>query len=343
MTALGLTEDQLRERRSGIGGSDIAAVLGVDPYRTRWSIFADKLGLLPPHESRFTHWGKRLEGSIADEYAERNGVRLITCGTLRHRARSWHIATPDRLIPADAQAQHLFHNPHVTLPDGIAHGLEIKSKGFFQSKNWGDDGGDEDSVPEEVQAQCHWSMALTELPRWDAAALLGGNDYRQFTIRRDVDFEAAMLEVAEQFWRDNVLKKEPPDLDGSGPAWAFLQARLPAMKRDIEATPEAEELVRALRAAKELLAAAEAGKDENTQRLAGLLVDAGASGMVASTWRFSVGSRIGNPAWKSIAEELAARLNLTADELAALVEINRGASIIVPRFTDRTKKGSKSE
>lgn len=328
---LGLTEEQLRERRTGIGGSDIAAVLGVDPYRTRWHVFADKLGLRErQEETRFTHWGKRLERVIADEYAERHTVFLETSTTLRHPKRPWHIVTPDRLVRRLTPAGPWEKEP--------SRGLEIKNKGFFQAKHWGEDDV-EDSIPDEVQAQCHWSMALTELPRWDVAALLGGNDYRDYTITRDVDFEGSMLEVAEQFWRDHVMKQVPPDLDGSGPAWEYLQRRLPTMKRDIDADDKAEELVRAIRAAKNLLDAAEQGKNERTQELAGLLVAAGATGMVGSSWRFSVGNRIGNPSWKTIAELLATRAGVTADDLALLVEQHRSATIIVPRFTDRLKKG----
>lgn len=323
---LGLTEEQLRERRTGIGGSDIAAVLGVDPYRTRWHVFADKLGIAAPHEeTRFTRWGHRLEAVIADEYAERHDVTLARCVTQRHATRTWQVVTPDRLI-VDDDARSLW-------------GLEIKNKGFYQSKNWGEDGDSEDTIPDEVQAQCHWSMALTELPRWDVAALLGGNDYREFVVRRDVDFEAVMLEEGEKFWRDHVLRQVPPDLDGSGPAWDYLAARLPSMKRDIDADADAEQLVKSIRAANNLLAAAEEGKSESTQKLAGMLIAAGATGMIGSSWRFSVGERIGNPAWKSIAEELAAALHIGADELAQLIERNRGASSMVPRFTDRMKKG----
>lgn len=326
---LGLTEDQLRERRTGIGGSDIGAVLGVDPYRTRWHVFADKLGITPPsEETRFTRWGKRLEAVIADEYAARHDVHLSRSGTLRHAVRTWQVVTPDRLV-------------WVTGDREASRGLEIKNKGFFQSSKWGEDGEGEDTIPDEVQAQCHWSMALTELPRWDVAALIGGNDYREYTIARDVDFEGVMLEEAERFWRDNVLAQVPPDLDGSGPAWDYLARRLPSMKRDVEADQEAERLAKSIQAAKNLLALAESGKNESTQKLAGLLIAAGGTGMNGSTWRFSVGERIGNPAWKSIAEALAVRAGVDAAELAQLADTYRGATQMVPRFTDRTKTKKK--
>jgi len=288
-------------------------------------VFADKLGIAAPHEdTRFTRWGHRLESVIAAEYADRHRVHLSMSGTLRHAVRTWQVVTPDRLVWVDGDVE-------------ASRGLEIKNKGFFQSSKWGEDGDSEDTIPDEVQAQCHWSMSLTGLPRWDVAALLGGNDYREFTIARDVDFEGVLLEVAEQFWRDHVLKQVPPDLDGSGPAWDYLAARMPAMKRDIEAGPEAEGLATSIRAAKQLLAAAEQGKNERTQELAGLLIAAGATGMVGSSWRFSVGERIGNPAWKGIAEELAVRAGVDAVGLALLANKHRGATQLVPRFTDRSK------
>lgn len=334
MTAavLGLTEEQLRQRRGGIGGSDIPAILGVDPYRSPWNVFAEKLGIAQPKpSSRFTRWGQKLERVIADEYLERHaeeGIEVLTAMTLNHAERTWQLGTPDRLIFRGGAAP--------------VRGLEIKNKGFFQSAKWGDDGDAPETVPEEVRVQCHWYMDVTGLPRWDVAAFIGGNDYREYVLQEDLELQAMLVEIAERFWRDNVLAKRAPEIDGSEAAWDYLARAHRLTGKTLTADEEAERYGQAVIAAKGLLEAAEANKNLATQNLAARLIEQGANAYNGNGWRLSIGERIGMVAWKDVAAALAQEAGISAERVNELAEQHRGPTAMSPRFTiSKSKKPAK--
>lgn len=333
---IGLTEEQLRMRRSGIGGSDIPAILGVDPYRSPWNVFSEKLGIAQPKpSSRFTTWGQKLEAVIASEYAERRegaGERLCLSPTLTHPTRKWMLGTPDRLVIRAGRDPESVEPP--------LRGLEIKNKGFFQSSKWGDDGDDESTVPEEVRVQCHWYMEVTGLERWDVATFIGGNDYREFVLKADAELQALLVEVAERFWRDNVLAKRAPDIDGSEAAWDYLSRANKLTGKTLTADEEAERFAKAIIAAKGLREAAEEGKNLNEQELTARLIAAGASAYNGDGWRFSVGERVGMVSWKSVAEKLAAETGVSIERLNEIANSFRGATSMAPRFTIRQTKGA---
>ena len=86
MTALpkkpaGLTDAQRAARRHGLGGSDVAAVLGLDPWRSPLDVYVDKVEGSQRTENAPMQWGNRLEAPIADAYAERTNTLLATVGT----------------------------------------------------------------------------------------------------------------------------------------------------------------------------------------------------------------------------------------------------------------------
>jgi putative phage-type endonuclease len=82
-----MTRDEwLAARRTGIGGSDIAAILGLSPWRTPLDVYRDKVDGAEQPETEAMRWGRLLEDVIAREYAVRAGVRIqraIASGQLR--------------------------------------------------------------------------------------------------------------------------------------------------------------------------------------------------------------------------------------------------------------------
>lgn len=208
-----LTADQREIRKTGLGASEIAAVAGLDPFRNALDVFLDKTGQAPPFEgNEFTRWGNRLEAVIADEYADQLGVTVRSPGaTLRHPTEPWILATPDRLVLTD--------DPTVTW------GLECKARGVHQAERWGEHGTDE--VPHEVAAQCHWAMGVTGLARWDVAVLIGGNDFRVYSLTRDEEILNGLIGIGRAFWFEHVVLGIHPTLDGSESAHRFLAKKYP--------------------------------------------------------------------------------------------------------------------
>lgn len=204
-----LSPEQLAQRLAGITATDIAAIVGVHPYRSAVDVWSEKRGTAPPFEGNDrTKWGQILEPVIRKDYEERHGVRVELRGTMTSRDKAWMMATPDGLVfqPAAVEADR---------------GLEIKCHTVYLSHLYGEPGTDE--VPPYELCQCTWGMAITGLPRWDLVPFIDGqtNDY---VIDRDDDLIEVLIERAERFRVDNVLGGEPPPPDGSKAYTEWLAA-----------------------------------------------------------------------------------------------------------------------
>jgi len=204
------------DRASGLGASEIAAVLGWSPHKQAIDIWCEKCGFAdPPRESAFTGAGKRLEPVVADWYlddmaAALTPVTLYSASTVRHPRLPFLYATPDRMVAGE----------HASWP------LECKNTSQIHAREWGTPGTD--LIPAHYLAQVDLQMACLGVDRADVAVLIGGWDFRRYTVVRDADEEAWMLEQAEKFWRDHVEPKKPPVIDGSAASLAYLEKKHPA-------------------------------------------------------------------------------------------------------------------
>lgn len=185
---------------AGIGGSDAAAVLGVPTARnTALEVYRSKVQE-PEHEDQPLGqllWGSLLEGAIADHYAMTHNLLLRTPGTIV-RPGEPIVGTLDRIVQ---------DGTHAVMPP--ERGLEVKTADRSMAAAWGKAGSD--VIPEEywVQVQ-HYYMVVPTLIRLDVAVLIGGNDYREYQIKRDDSF-VRDLQIAERSWWDrHVVPRFPP-------------------------------------------------------------------------------------------------------------------------------------
>lgn len=207
------TENEwVKARMSGLGGSDIAAVLGLSPFKNSnpMSVYLSKVGLADDFpESDAMYWGKEQEALIAKRFAHDTGERLIHPQNCLYRSElyPWMIGTPDRLILNKKE------------------GLEIKTAGYPFRSFWGEPGSDE--VPEYYLTQAVWYMALTGYERWHIAVLIGGNDYRTYVVEKNPELEEILVEQARAFWEGCVLTETAPRMDGSDATKTYLRKRYP--------------------------------------------------------------------------------------------------------------------
>jgi putative phage-type endonuclease len=210
-------EAWLEERRTGVGGSDSAATVGLDPWKTALEVYLEKTGQLEAEnldELERVRFGKIMEAPIADEYARRYGVKVRRRNQiLRNPAYPWMIANVDRLI------------------EGQRIGLECKNVDAmaYRLGDWGEPGTDE--VPENYLLQCRHYMIVTGFEEWHLAACVGGNRLVCYVIRRDPELDAMLIEGEHAFWQcvesghapepdfshrstTELLKKLYPDTDG---------------------------------------------------------------------------------------------------------------------------------
>ena len=94
-------DEWLAFRRNGIGGSDMAALLGLNKWRSVLDVWLDKTGQTEPDTegNRFTYWGIKLEALVADEFALQTGYKVRNNNfTLQSDEHPWMLANIDREI-----------------------------------------------------------------------------------------------------------------------------------------------------------------------------------------------------------------------------------------------------
>jgi phage RecT family recombinase len=134
-------------RTLGLGGSEIAAVLGLSKYESAFSLWHRKAGgIIPESDNPAMEWGRRLEGVVAAKFAENHpDLALVnTPGTYRNRERTWQIANPDGVLFDDDR-------PFPLAPVAIYEGKTAR-----YDYEWGTPGTDEIPVPYLVQVR--WYM-----------------------------------------------------------------------------------------------------------------------------------------------------------------------------------------
>jgi putative phage-type endonuclease len=219
-----MNRDQwLKDRMSGIGGSDAPAVLGLSKWKTPLQVYLEKRGELGPQpESEPMRWGTRLEPIVRQEYADRTGeVVRMPEGLLRHAAHPWMLATVD----------------------GIADsGRLVEIKTARTADGWGEPGTDE--VPQAYLIQVQHYLAVTALPVADVAVLIGGQDFRLYHVPADRELQDLIIEQEAEFWQA-VQKGTPPN----PVSYADVVARYGRASREgtVRATDEALEALAALR------------------------------------------------------------------------------------------------
>ncbi|WP_197328703.1 YqaJ viral recombinase family nuclease [Ralstonia syzygii] len=184
----------LTARQTGIGGSDIGAILGVSPFKTAVDVYLAKTRPNPSDErSELTYWGHAVEPIIINRFSEDHGINVVKPDAIaRHADHQWMVANLDGIIPGD--------RPGV---------LEIKNVSQFGTKAWGAEGTDE--VPLSYVAQVAWYMAVMGYDYGVIAALFGGNDYREFRVERDAELEAMLINTGRDFWLNHVITGTPPE------------------------------------------------------------------------------------------------------------------------------------
>lgn len=189
-------EDWLAERRRGIGGSDAAAIIGLNPWRTPYSVWADKTGQLPPKEdNEAMRQGRDLEQYVAERFMAETGKKVRRKNQIiRNEKYPFAHANVDRLIV------------------GENAGLECKTTSMLNMRQFKNG-----EFPDTYYCQCVHYMAVTGADRWYLAVLVYGRDFLIFTIERDEDEIAALMAEEKHFWETYVEAEEAPPVDGYSP------------------------------------------------------------------------------------------------------------------------------
>lgn len=217
----------LEERRKGIGGSDVAALLGLNPYKTPLALWEEKTAKnISDGTNESAYWGTMLEDVVAKEFSKRTGMKvqrvnfMLTTGD-----NGWMRGNIDRaIVNPDISGRVSILKPEKAKECGrllsTDVGLECKTASAYMSSLWGDSQEEEilagkvvteHKIPLYYETQIQWYMAVTGIKTFYIAVLIGGQDFRMYEVNRDDDVINAIVEKARVFWVDHVLANVPPE------------------------------------------------------------------------------------------------------------------------------------
>ena len=196
-----INQDFSVDRTKYIGGSDIGAILGLSRFRSPLEVWMEKTGKETKKLDSLTlRFGSFAEEFVASEYARATGFELIHDESIYiHPEHSFMSAHMDRFVLEGGASSS------TSTPTRI---LECKTANPFSSGDWGEVGSDE--VPMSYLCQCIWYMAITNINKVDLAVLFGNSDFRIYEISRDLELETVIVQKANLFWNEYVLKDLPP-------------------------------------------------------------------------------------------------------------------------------------
>lgn len=193
ISTLNMERDEwLEHRRKAIGGSDASGIIGLNHWTSPYSIWADKLGKLPPKEdNEAMRQGRDLEDYVARRFMESTGKKV--------RRENNIIVNPD----------YPFAHANVDrMVIGEDAGLECKTTSSLNMKSFKNG-----TFPDTYYVQCVHYMMVTGCSKWYLAVLVLGRDFMVFEIERDEDEIAALAKSEEEFWK-LVVSQTPPLADG---------------------------------------------------------------------------------------------------------------------------------
>ena len=212
---------ELRAKR--IGGSDIGAIIGVNPYKSIVDVYVDKTEGSNFKGNELTHWGHMLEGTILKEFSNKHKELIVY------------------EVPYSVVNDFLIANLDGALKDketGDYGVLEIKTTSLWNKKDWEDD-----VIPQYYYAQVQHYLMLTGYKFAYIAVLIGGQQYKEFKIERSEEDINLIRNKATEFYQENLLKKIPPMPDGSDAYMNYLKKKALDIENDeVKELPEFEEI-----------------------------------------------------------------------------------------------------
>jgi putative phage-type endonuclease len=179
------------EARKGLGGSDIASVMDMNPWKSAFTLYAEKTGLIDGNiePSLPMQMGTAFEPVIRDLFVKNNSewLKVHETGTWASVEEPRSVANPDGIIEWD---------------DGSLGVLEIK----FSRMYW-------DKLPEHYNLQVQHYLSVLGLKRGLVVAVAGG-DWKEFDVVRDDSLIQTMKSRLQAFY-GFLDTNTAPDYDGS--------------------------------------------------------------------------------------------------------------------------------
>lgn len=276
-------EEWLDIRKKSIGGSEIAAVIGMNRWKTQFAVWAEKTGRIDSsvQQSESMYWGIVMESILRQEFSKRTGYAV-------KEAHYIFASIDNPFMTANIDG-------YVDLGNGEYAVLEIKTAGNYAESDWND------GCPIEYFCQVQHYLYITGMKKAFIAVLIGGNQFKYLEINRDEDTIQTIICCAKQFW--NLVQTDIPpavtDKDNS-----ILSTLYPTAKAvTVKMPKEYKDVLRQYTEAKQAIEVAKKAKEEAEAKLKVFMKDSDTA--VIDGYKIS---------WKS-----SDRKALSADKVKALL------------------------
>lgn len=187
-------DEWLNLRKAYIGGSDAGSIIGMNPYKSAYTLWAEKTGRALPFEGNITtEVGAYLEEFVAKKFEHETGKKVRRENfMLVNDKYPWAEANVDRMVVGEKAL------------------LEIKTTNSFPNMKKIKGG----EFPDAWYAQMTHYLAVTELERAYLAVLVNCREIHFFTLERDEEEIQALMEQEKRFKHYIDTDAEPP-VDGS--------------------------------------------------------------------------------------------------------------------------------
>ena len=174
-------EEWLRVRKTGLTGTDAACICGLNPYKSAFAVYQDKLSTeIEEFDNEAMRQGRDMEEYVAKRFEEETGMKV-------RRANAVFQSDEHPILLAD------FDRFIVGLQDGKKAGLECKTVSPYSSEKWKDG-----AIPIYYQIQVQHYLAVSGYDCWYVAALIFGQEFIIRKIERDEELIRALIVIEER-------------------------------------------------------------------------------------------------------------------------------------------------
>lgn len=289
-------DDWLEARKQGIGGSDVASLLGLSGFGSPLKVFYQKVEGATEEPTERMEIGLEMEPVILERWERKSGLftdrrmeiydKLIIIKSEDH---PWLLHSPDALLLEDGQ---------------VIAGIECKNIGT--DHGW-------DPLPPFYASQVQHGLLCSGLDKWIVLARVGGSRQIVREVYPDLEMQGRIIAEGERFWNDHVLTGIPPDPDGSEADTEALNGRWDTSGGSVEI---ADYWLRNLRRSVEAKDKADRGLAKVQQRIKVLMGDAEKAvtpdGVKVATWKVGTRSAIDVKRLRDEDPELASKYEKTS-------------------------------
>jgi putative phage-type endonuclease len=267
--------DWLECRKQGIGSSEVATIMGINPYETPYQLWRRKKGIdAPKEENFFMKAGHYLEDAVSQFYQDATGRKVIKSSAIDYiiqdKEKPYLQVSPDRTYWIDAEGKK--NNANKGIVECKTTQMQI----------------DKEDLPKHWFCQLQYQLGVAGLKEGSIAWLTAGREFGYQDLMFHEELFSAIVESVEKFWVDNIIgNKEPNILNATDVAFKFnkhLAGKITEVNEDIFNTYT--ELKDAIKA----LAEIEEKKEELETKIKLAFADAEAisyQGKTLATWKSS--------------------------------------------------------